>query len=98
LVIQQTQHAQQRLQKGNRIVAAGELLTQIRASHPSGDTNDLLIDADLEAGRMSVLDLPNDSSFPAKQGMQRVFYPALPVVAGIEDITLASVATSKWCC
>jgi len=68
-MIQQTQHAQQRLQMRNGIVAAGELLTQISARHPSRDIDDLVIDDNFEAGRMSVLDLPNDSSFSTKQGM-----------------------------
>ena len=78
---------------GDRIVSADELLTQISARHPSRHIDDLLIDDDFETGRMSILDLPNDSSFPTKQGMQRVLYPGLPVVAGIENITLATVAT-----
>jgi hypothetical protein len=93
-MIQQSQHAQQRLQMGDRIVSASELLTQVSARHPSRDIDDLLIDDDFETGRMSILDLPNDSSFPTKQGMQRVFYSGLPAVAGIENITLASVATT----
>ncbi len=85
LVIKQTQHTEQRLDVGDRIVSADELLTEISARHPSSNVDDLAIDADLEAGPMSVLDLPHDPPFPPKQGMQRVFYSGLPMVAGIED-------------
>ena len=76
-------------------MSARQVMTQISASHPSRNIDDLLIDHDLEAGPLSILDLPNDPPLPAKQGVQRVFYSGIPVVAGIENITLASVATRK---
>jgi hypothetical protein len=94
LAIQHPQHAEQRLDVGDRIVSARELLTEISARHPSRDIDDLVIDHDLEAMPLGVLDQPHNPPLPTKQGMQRVFYSGLPAVAGIENITLASVATT----
>jgi hypothetical protein len=95
LAIQQPQHAKQRFDVGDRIVSADELLTEISARHPSRDTDDLVIDQELEARPLRVLDQPHDPPLPAKQGVQRVFYSGLPMVAGIENITLANPATPK---
>ena len=71
-------------------MSAGELPTDIGVRHPSRNIDDPAIDHDLDAGSLRVSDHPHDTPFLAKKGVQRVLYPGLTVVAGIENITLAN--------
>ena len=68
-LIKQTQNLQQCVDSRNGIVSAGEPLTEVSASHPLRDVDDLAIDLELKASQQRILYPPHHSSFAPKKGV-----------------------------